>query len=308
MARLTFDLDVLRSFVAGIELGSFAKAADAQGRSASAISTQMHKLEEQVGLLLLRKSGRGLVLTNAGETLLAYARRMLELNDEAVAAVRGHRTDGWVRLGVTADFGDGLLADILTRFAAAFPGEKIEASIMRNGALVDAINSGKLDVGLAWDVGAPIKHQTKIGEVPLCWVTSSQAAPTWSPNATSPLPLVSMEAPCLMRNWSTEALDRAGIVWQHSFISSSLSGLWAATAAGLGISARTPLGMSDRIRILGPECGLPVLPALDVLLCQKSTSLHPTAQALADMVRATVEDQISRFATLIPPPPAANAA
>ena len=74
MARINFDLDVLRSFVTGIELGSFAQAADRLGRSTSAISAQLKKLEEQAGAPVLRKSGRGLVLTPAGEALLAYAR------------------------------------------------------------------------------------------------------------------------------------------------------------------------------------------------------------------------------------------
>ena len=85
MARITFDLDALRSFVVGIELGGFAKAADRLGRSTSAVSAQLKKLEIQVGAPILRKAGRGLVLTPTGETVLAYARRLIELNDEAVA-------------------------------------------------------------------------------------------------------------------------------------------------------------------------------------------------------------------------------
>ena len=87
MRRVNFDLDVLRTFVTGIELGSFAKAADRLGRSTSAVSAQLKKLEEQAGTPVLRKSGRGMVLTEAGETMLAYARRLLELNDEAAAAL-----------------------------------------------------------------------------------------------------------------------------------------------------------------------------------------------------------------------------
>src|SRR5690348_11196492 len=83
MQRIVFDLDVLRSFVTGIELGSFAKAADRLGRSTSAISAQLKKLEEQVGVPILHKVGRGMAPTTVGELLLGYARRLLELNDEA---------------------------------------------------------------------------------------------------------------------------------------------------------------------------------------------------------------------------------
>src|ERR1700754_4567690 len=96
MRKIIFDLDVLRSFVTGMDLGSFAKAADRLGRSTSAISAQMKKLEEQAGTPIFRKAGRGLALTEAGETMLAYARRLLDLNDEAAAAVRGVDLAGWV--------------------------------------------------------------------------------------------------------------------------------------------------------------------------------------------------------------------
>ena len=88
MTRVLYDLDVLRTFCTGVELGSFARAADKLGRSTSAVSAQLKKLESQCGTPLLRKSGRGLVLTEAGETLRGYALRLLELNDRAVAAVR----------------------------------------------------------------------------------------------------------------------------------------------------------------------------------------------------------------------------
>ena len=89
MAAVNFDLDVLRSFVVGMELGSYARAADRLGRSTSAVSAQLKKLEEQAGTVIFRKAGRGLALTEAGETMLVYACRLLELNDEAAAAVHG---------------------------------------------------------------------------------------------------------------------------------------------------------------------------------------------------------------------------
>src|SRR5580698_490352 len=113
MQRVTFDLDVMRSFVTGIELGSFAKAADRLARSTSAVSAQLKKLEDQAGTPLLRKSGRGMALTEAGETMLGYARRLLELNDEAASAVRGIQLEGRVRLGLQEDFGESVLPEVL---------------------------------------------------------------------------------------------------------------------------------------------------------------------------------------------------
>ncbi|TIX61753.1 MAG: LysR family transcriptional regulator, partial [Mesorhizobium sp.] len=126
MRRVTFDLDVLRTFVTGIELGSFARAAERLGRSTSAVSAQLKKLEEQAATPIFRKSGRGLALTEAGETMLGYARRLLELNDEAAAAIHDVELEGWVRLGLQEDFGEAVLPEVLGRFARANPKVKIE--------------------------------------------------------------------------------------------------------------------------------------------------------------------------------------
>jgi DNA-binding transcriptional LysR family regulator len=118
VSRISLDLDVLRSFVAGVEMGSFALAAQRMNRSTSAISAQLKKLEEQAGQPLTRKAGRGLVLTPAGEVMLAYARRLLALNDEAVQAVQGSGLEqGWIRFGMQEDFGESLLPAILGQFS-----------------------------------------------------------------------------------------------------------------------------------------------------------------------------------------------
>src|SRR5215468_8536636 len=100
------DMDVLRTLATAMELGSFARAAERLGRTQSAVSLQMRRLEAQLGETLLRKQGRGLALTDAGDVVLGYARRILELNDEAVAAARGISVEGSVRFGVPQDFGD----------------------------------------------------------------------------------------------------------------------------------------------------------------------------------------------------------
>src|SRR5579863_2664100 len=136
MSQVNFDLASLRSFVTGMDMGSFAKAADKVGRSTSAISAQIKKLEEQAGKPLFRKAGRGLALTDAGQMMLRYARRLIELNDEAAAAVRGTDLEGWVRLGLQEDFGETLLPEVLGSFARAHPKVRIEARVARNADLV----------------------------------------------------------------------------------------------------------------------------------------------------------------------------
>lgn len=283
MRRIIFDLDVLRSFVTGVELSSFAKAAERLGRSTSAVSAQLKKLEEQVGVPILRKSGRGMVPTAAGETLLGYARRLLELNDEAATAVRGVELAGSVRLGMQADFGERILTDVLGRFARAHPKVMIEATVARNAELLDQIAGGRLDLALAWDGGAApysTPHAQAVARLPMRWIGADggdEGVVTAALNAGEPLPLVVFGAPCLMRTAAIAALDRAGIPWRIAFTSLSLGGIWAAVAAGLGVTVRTGIGLPAGLHTLEPaDAGLPPLPEVGLMLYRAEAGLDPT--------------------------------
>jgi DNA-binding transcriptional LysR family regulator len=295
--RTTFDLDVLRSFVAGIELGSFAKAAGRVGRSTSAVSAQLRKLEEQAGTAIFRKAGRGLALTDAGETMLAYARRLLDLNDEAAASVRGLDLEGWVRLGLQEDFGEVLLPAVLGRFARAHPKVRIEARVARNTELLDRLAAARLDLALAWDAGgagAP-PHGERIAEVSMRWIARADDGRSVQRPAGEPLPLVAFEAPCLFRTAATAALDRAGIAWRLAFTSPNLGGLWAATAAGLGVTIRTGFGLPDSVRALDPRAAaLPPLPAIGLALYRAEADPTPVAARLATIVIDTVREAAPR--------------
>lgn len=293
MRKPVFDLDVLRSFVTGMELGSFAKASDRLGRSTSAVSAQLKKLEEQAGTPIFRKAGRGLVLTDAGETMLAYARRLLDLNDEAASAIHGTDLEGWVRLGLQEDFGETLLPEVLGRFARAHPKVRIEARVVRNAELVERVTSGRLDLALAWSDGFRAVHTDRVAEVPMCWVGPAHIAGGWHASDREPMPLAALEAPCLLRSIATKVLDHADIGWRISFVSPSLGGLWAATAAGLGLTIRTPLGLPDKVRPLATgEAGLPPLPKLDLVLHRAEAEASPATERLASIILQAVRQAV----------------
>ncbi|WP_434625118.1 LysR substrate-binding domain-containing protein [Azospirillum sp. B2RO_4] len=284
MSKLTFDLDVLRSFVTGMDLGSFAKAADRLGRSTSAVSAQIRKLEDQAGMPIFRKAGRGLALTEAGETMLAYARRLLDLNDEAVTALRGMTSEGWLRVGMQEDFAERLLPAALGRFARAHPKVRIEARIGRNTDLLDRVARGQLDFALAWDNGAAAPFKTDIATFPIRWIApgTGLTVPTSEDGA---LPLVSFDDGCWFRNVGTAALDRAGHAWRIALTSPSLSGLWAGVEAGLGLTLRTSIGLSSGVRVLEEGThGLPPLPTINLAIYRKDATLDPTAERLIDIV------------------------
>lgn len=288
MRRLIFDLDILRSFVTGIELGGFAKAADRLGRSTSAISAQLKKLEDEVGTPILKKSGRNLVLTATGETLLGYARRLLELNDEAANAVRGAELEGAVRIGLQEDFGESLLAKVLGDFARSHPRVRVEAHVVRNAELLQLVNQGRLDLALAWDYERNMPNSEFLGEIPMCWIESGTGNSPDLPPA-EPLPLVMFETPCMMRSAATTALDRAGLPWRIAFTSVSLSGLWAAVSAGLGVTVRTRVGLPDYLRV---RDDLPALPSLGLVLHHAEAEQTDTVQTLCEIIRDALGDLI----------------
>ena len=286
MRRINFDLDALRSFAVGMELGSFAKAADRLGRSTSAVSAQLKKLEDQAGVALLRKAGRGMALTDAGEVMLGYARRMLELNDEAAMAVGAAGLEGAVRLGLQEDFGEHLLPDVLGRFARSHLGVRIEAKVARNVELVSDMIAGRLDLALTWRGAQDTPHMEEIGRYQLEWIGPSDARPESWCDRSMPLPLVAFDAPCVMRTIATEALDRAGIPWRLAFTSHSLGAVWAAVAAGLGVTVRTKFGLRNNLRALpAAECGLPALPKIGLMLHHLEAEVSETCALLAADLR-----------------------
>ena len=289
MRRVNFDLDALRSFAVGMELGSFARAADRLGRSTSAVSAQLKKLEDQAGIALLRKSGRGMALTDAGEVMLGYARRMLELNDEAAMAVGATGLEGSVRLGLQEDFGEHLLPNVLGRFVRSHPGVRIEAKVARNAELVSDMIGGRLDLALTWQGGQDTPYMEEVGRYQLEWIGPVDARPESWRDQRVPLPLVTFDAPCLMRTIAAEALDRAGIPWRLAFTSHSLGAVWAAVAAGLGVTVRTRFGLRNNLRMLpAAEYGLPALPKVALALHRLEAEPDETCALLAADLRASV--------------------
>ncbi|EDT04791.1 LysR substrate-binding domain-containing protein [Burkholderia ambifaria] len=318
LARPNFDVAALRSLVAGVDLGSFAKAADRVARSSSAVSAQIRKLEEQAGTPLFVKAGRGLALTDAGDAMLRYARRMIELNDEAAAAVRGVNLDGWVRVGLQEDFGEAILPDVLGRFARAHPKVRIEARVARNAELLERLDANQLDLALVWGDPASATLVSRAGidsdaiaQVPMQWIAAVGAGGFGMPDgggpvdaaddgdaslrvmraSGEPLPLVVFDRPCRFFGAATDALDRAGVPWRVAFTTPSLAGLWAAAAAGLGLTVRSHYGLPASVRVFdAASFGLPELPSLPLMLLRRTSSATPTVERLARIVTQAVRD------------------
>lgn len=254
MSANNLDLDCLRTFIAIHDTGSFAAAGDRVGRSLSAVSLQIDKLERQVGQTLFRKSGRRMVPTPAGDRLRDHARAILAANDAAVSALQQEALSGTARMGFLHDVLEVVLAQALAEFTALHQRVRLEIVVDRSRALIDAVEAGTLDQAIAFE------HETRLqGElimlVPNVWIGLR-------PGFTAtrrPLPLVLLDEPCSFRRAALSALDDAGIPWQIVLTSPSLAAVRAAVLAGLGITVRTP-------HLLGPTsdglCVIESLPAL----------------------------------------------
>jgi len=289
MGHINLDMDVLRTLVTAQQLGSFNRAAAQIGRSQSAVSQQIRKLEEQVGEPLFHKQGRNLVLTDAGEVVLAYARRILDLNDEAVAALHGRAAEGQVRFGLPADFAETWLPTALGRFKRTHPAVRVEAVVDRNRKLLERLDKGELDLVLA--IGSGTRSDAAVlAPLPLAWIGPAMPQPVWSPG--EPVPLAMYEPPCFFRQRALAALDAAGVPWRIAFTSPSLHGLWAAVAAGLGVTLRTAVGLPATLRAV--DDGLPAIaePALPVCLHDGGRVLAPTQAALRATIAATVAENL----------------
>jgi DNA-binding transcriptional LysR family regulator len=291
MRRPTFDLDVLRTFVTGVEFNSFAKAADRLGRSTSAVSAQLKKLEEQIGTPVLAKSGRGLVLTPTGEALLSHARRLLELNDGIFQTLRERETAGSLCFGLQEDFGEHFLSEILRRFVQTYPRVKLEVRIARNAELLALIQSADLDLALTWDTGHQSPYATRLGETPMHWI-GARDTPLLGALEASPLPLIMFDAPCVMRSAATQALDAAQIPWRIALTSPSVGGIWAAVTAGLGLTLRTRIGLPSHLTVVA---GLPPVPSLGYVLHSNGDDPTPAARQLAALIKTSLQEQAFRF-------------
>lgn len=280
MSLLSLNIDFLRTLVVATDLGGFGRAAAALGRSQSAVSLQMRKLEELVGRPLFRKEGRSLGLTETGDMVLGYARRILALNDEVFATARGLAIEGSVRFGVPQDFGDAWLPGVLARFNRAHPGVMIEARVDRTDRLVQGIQKGALDLALVWGNSPAAPQATPVGRLPMAWI----GAKDYRHAPDSRVALAVFEPPCVFRQPAVEALEQARIPWRLAFASPSLAGLWAAAEAGLGITVRTAFGLPPQLSVLGAASGLPQLPDIGLALHTAAEKTTPAVIRLREIL------------------------
>jgi DNA-binding transcriptional LysR family regulator len=290
MLLRNLDLDTLRTLVTTHDVGGFAQAADRLGRTPSAISLQMKRLQEELGTPLFRKHGRALKLTEAGQTALGYARRMLALNDDLLQSMQGVTLAGTVRIGAPQDFAP-VLPDALRQFTALYPRTQVELRVEGSSPLMEALDKGQLDLALT--IGfADRQGAMLLGELPVLWIASR----TFRMQETS-LPLAVLGPQCIFRKTAVQLLEAAGIPYRIAATSPSLDGLWAALQGGLGITARTAMQLPAALLADKSLHRLPALPSFPVTLHRgQDVPAAPAVEALHSLLSVATQGVLAGLA------------
>ncbi|MCQ4300177.1 LysR substrate-binding domain-containing protein [Pseudomonas songnenensis] len=281
------ESDVLRTFVAIAESGSFTRAAGQIYRSTSAASMQIKRLEETLGHSLFVREARQVRLTPAGETLLGYARRLLKLNEEAVAQFRQPTLQGRVRFGTPADVGTRILPGLLALFARSHPGVEVDVSVARSIDMIERIDTGELDLALVTigNLGQDDSRGEPVHSEPLVWAGRSGGIAALH----SPLPLALASPDCAWRRQALDALDRIGRHYRIAYSSEQTSGQEAAMIADLAIAPYPASLLRPPLQRLDGQYGLPPLGDYRINLLRGSNRSEAVDILAEQVIAAFVE-------------------
>ena len=279
------DSDLLRTFVAIADHGSFSRAGAVVGRSQSAVSLQMKRLEDTAGCSLFQRRSHGVSLTASGERLLRHARSILRLMERAAGELNGKAVAGTVRLGMPTSYSTSLLSAVLTRFAAACPDVEVTVTCALSLPLQRAFAAGEFDLIVfaadrAGADGEPLVHD------PAVWVTSA----AHDTHLCDPLPVALFEPGCWWRDRALQIVEEHGRRWRIACTSQNSEPLAAAVVSGLAVAVLELSAVPEGARILTEAEGFPGFPGSTVMLRR-----HPGATTRAvDRMEEVIRDVFCR--------------
>lgn len=229
---VNFDLTTLRTFTLIAQGRTFIEAAELIGRSQSAVTLQIQRLEQDLGTILFRRSRHSVELTMAGERFLGFAQRLVQLNDEAALSMITESSRS-ISLGVTPDLAETSLPRILQQFGREHPGAEVTLRVDSSRMLVDAVDRNEVDIAVALSLDDPL-NQGVLATSQMLWIMHSE----FSVADDRALPLALFDPPCVFRVAALDALG-ANSPYRIAATSSSLGGIIAAVRSGLCITART---------------------------------------------------------------------
>ncbi|MCG8550422.1 MAG: LysR substrate-binding domain-containing protein [Desulfobacterales bacterium] len=272
--------ELLRTFIAIADSGSFSLAADQISRTQSAVSMQVKRLEELLEKSLIHRDSRNLKLTGDGVTLLHFARRILKLNEEALSVLKRPELKGWVSIGLPDDYAARFLPEILANFSRTHPRVQVKVTCEPSNVLLEKVQRKDLDLAMVSSPTPEIENGILLRQDPIVWVTSERHCQ----HEITPLPLALFPDECYYRDWTLSALEKAGIEHRIAYTSPSIVGLQAAVTAGLAVTAINQSIVWPGIRQLNADEGFPALPNASFLLRRNPESDNCIVDSLADHI------------------------
>ncbi|QVL34156.1 LysR family transcriptional regulator [Telmatocola sphagniphila] len=274
----------LKSFISIAETGTFSQAAQTVGRTQSALTLQIQKLEAQLGCPLFDRSSRRVSLTEQGEIFLGYAKQMIQLQWEAISRLKEPDVKGEIRFGTPEDFATHYLPDVLASFRQHHPRVQLNVRCDLTLNLIDGFHRGEYDVILVKRDPQRVKGGTKVWREPLVWAAADHY------RFEDPLSLVLSPQPCIYRDRAVAALKRAKRTWNICYTSPSLAGTIAAVKAGLGVTVLPSHMIPAGIHPLRKDAKLPHLADAEIAL-MKREELPKIAEMFAEHIVHSLESK-----------------
>ena len=266
---MSLDTVTLQCFLAVTDTGSFTKAADRVGRTQSAISQQMAKLENLIGKPLFNR-GKEFSLTTEGEIFLGYARQIYLLHRESLDRFKEPELQGEIRFGLPEDFATMILSDVLVDFSRLHPRILLNVECDLTINVLDGFIAGKFDLTLLkMTPPKEFLEQTTQWKEPVKWIGKPELLPIINENTV--IPLVLSPQPCVYRERAIHALEKAGIKWRLAYTSPSYAGKMAAVKAGVGITIIQETLIPDYLEQI-ENTMLPTLIDIPIALLKKRNS------------------------------------
>lgn len=283
---INFQTDLLRTFVAVIDLGAYTKAGEVLGRTQPAISLQMRRLEELVGAPLIRQAGRSLLLTSEGEMLLSYAREILRLNDEAASYFNRSRIAGVLRVGLPNDYAVAFLQGVITEYTRQQPEIALELHCGWSAEILERLHGDELDIVVAMANSEHTQYLSRSWIERPIWAAADNIV--FEPGNS--VPLAAHPEGCAYRARMIQALDVAQIRWRVAYTGPGIAGLQNAVSNGLGVSALTRYTMLPGMRALDESDGFPPLAEIRVGLFYKHPRLSDAGIRLINHIIARLDE------------------
>lgn len=278
--RPNLDSDLLRTFVAVADTGNFTKAAERAGRTQSAVSMQMKRLEGMIGDSLFERGSRGVALTQRGGELIANARRIVSLLDETAASMVAAPLGGPVRIGIPEEYGHAILSRALGAFAKRHPQVDITVRYAHSGAQIAALAAGELDLAVVFEWqdlsgGEVLMHD------PTVWVTSE----LHHMHEERPVPIALYNRAGWCKDFAIKSLEQRGLAYRVAYTSDTNGGLRLAVTSGLAIAPISRSNIPAGCRELTAADGFGDIDSSNVVLRRNANASGEAIDGMEEAIR-----------------------